>query len=216
MKYDLVIFDLDGTLLNTVEDLRAALNYGLERAGFPPKTMDEMRKIIGGGVYHHVVNALPEGTDKAVVDAIFADFKARYNAHNNDTTLPFPGIPELLKALKDAGIRVAVNSNKLDEDSRALIAAHFGSLVDISFGDREGVPRKPAPDSALDILRALNVRPERTLYVGDGDSDLMTARNAGADCAWVSWGYRKKSELGGLPIPHEFNNAEDLKRFILE
>ena len=215
MKYDLVIFDLDGTLLDTVQDLCAALNYGLERAGYPPKTADEMRRIIGGGVYHHVVNALPEGTDKAVVDAIFADFKARYNAHNNDTTLPFPGVVEMLKALKAAGMCVAVNSNKLDEDSQVLIDAHFGSLVDMAIGDREGVPRKPAPDSALEIMAALGVSPERTLYVGDGDSDLMTAKNAGTDGAWVSWGYRTEAELGGLPIPHRFDDVRSLQDFIL-
>ena len=216
MKYDLVIFDLDGTLLNTVEDLRAALNHGLAQFGYPPKTRDEMKRIIGGGVYHHVVNAVPEGTPKAEIDGIFEVFKARYAAHNNDTTLPFPGIPELLKALQAAGIRVAVNSNKLDGDSRQLIEAHFGALVDMAIGDREGVPRKPAPDSAFEIMAALGVKPERTLYVGDGDSDLLTARNAGTDGAWVSWGYRKREELGDIDIPHAFDSVDALQTFILE
>ena len=216
MKYDLVIFDLDGTLLNTVEDLRAALNYGLEKAGLPQKTSDEMRRIIGGGVYNHVVNAVPKDTPKEVIDRIFEDFAGRYARHNNDTTLPFPGIMALLKALKAAGIRVAVNSNKLDGDSQALIQAHFPGLVDMAFGDRAGVPRKPAPDSAFEIMDALGIAPGRTLYVGDGDSDLKTARNAGTDCAWVSWGYRRRSELGDLPIPHAFDRAEDLQAFILE
>lgn len=216
MKYDLVIFDLDGTLLDTVEDLRAALNYGLALGGFPPKTKAEMKRIIGGGVRNHVKNAVPEGTPEDVIDRVFAAFKARYNAHNNDTTLPFPGIPELLRALKDAGIRVAVNSNKLDEDSRALIAAHFQGLVDMAIGDREGVPRKPSPVSANEIMAALGVAPDRTLYVGDGDSDVMTARNAGTDGAWVSWGYRNRDDLKGLDVPHRFDTAEALKRFILE
>lgn len=215
MKYDLVIFDLDGTLLDTVEDLRAALNYGLVGAGFPPKTKDEMKLIIGGGVRNHVKNALPDGTPEDVIDSIFAVFKAYYNAHNNDTTLPFPGIPELLKALKEAGLRVAVNSNKLDEDSQALIKAHFSGLVDMAIGDREGVPRKPAPDSAFEIMAALGASPERTLYVGDGDSDVMTARNAGTDGGWVTWGYRKRSDLGDLEVPHVFNTAEELRDFIL-
>jgi len=215
MKYELVIFDLDGTLLDTVEDLRAALNYGLEQGGFPPKTTAEMKLIIGGGVRNHVKNAVPEGTPEDVIDRVFAAFKARYNAHNNDTTRPFPGIPELLKALKAAGIRVAVNSNKLDEDSHVLVAAHFPGLVDMAIGDREGVPRKPSPVSANEIMAALGVSPDRVLYVGDGDSDIQTARNAGTDGAWVSWGYRSREDLKGLEIPRAFDTAEALRDYIL-
>ena len=209
------IFDLDGTLLDTVEDLRAALNYGLELGGFAPKTTAEMKLIIGGGVRNHVKNAVPEGTPEDVIDRVFAAFKARYNAHNNDTTLPFPGIPALLKALKAAGIRVAVNSNKLDEDSRVLVAAHFPGLVDMAIGDREGVPRKPSPVSANEIMAALNVSPDRVLYVGDGDSDIMTARNACTDGAWVSWGYRSREDLKGLEPSHSFDTVEALRDFIL-
>ena len=215
MKYDLVIFDLDGTLLDTVEDLRGALNHALTGAGYPAKTKDEMKLIIGGGVYNHVVKALPAGTDRAVIDSVFAEFKAYYDGHCNVSTLPFPGIPELLTALKAAGLKVAVNSNKLDANSRELIDAHFGPLVDMAIGDREGVPRKPAPDSALEIMAALGAKPERTLYVGDGDADILTAQNAGTDCAWVSWGYRKASDLGGIAIPRRFDSAEDLKNYIL-
>lgn len=216
MKYDLVIFDLDGTLLDTVQDLRAALNYGLERGGFPAKTTAEMKRIIGGGVRNHVKNAVPEGTPEDVIDRVFADFKARYHAHNNDTTLPFLGIPELLRALKGAGIRLAVNSNKLDEDSRVLIEAHFPGLIDMAIGDREGVPRKPSPVSANEIMAALGVTPDRVLYVGDGDSDVRTAQNAGTDGAWVSWGYRGREDLKGLDVPHVFDTVQDLQRFILE
>ncbi len=215
MRYDLVIFDLDGTLLDTVEDLRGALNHALVGAGYAPKSRDEMKRIIGGGVYNHVVKALPKGTKKAVVDRVFADFKAYYDAHCNVSTVPFPGIPELLADLKAAGLKVAVNSNKLDANSRELIGAHFGALVDMAIGDREGVPRKPAPDSALEIMAALGAKPERTLYVGDGDADLLTARNAGVDAAWVSWGYRTAGDLAGLQIPRRFDNAGALRGFIL-
>lgn len=215
MRYDLVIFDLDGTLLDTVEDLRGALNHALAEAGYPEKTKDEMKLIIGGGVYNHVVKALPAGTDKAVIDSVFASFKAYYDTHCNVTTAPFPGIPGLLAALKAAGLRVAVNSNKLDANSRELIAAHFPGLVDMAIGDREGFPRKPAPDSAFEIMAALGARPERTLYVGDGDADLLTAVNAGTDAAWVSWGYRRESDLKALEIPRRFDTADDLANYIL-
>ena len=215
MKYELVIFDLDGTLLDTVEDLRASLNYGLATEGFPPKSKAEMKLIIGGGVRHHVKNAVPEGTPEDVIDRIFTAFKGHYNAHCNDTTLPFPGIPDLLKALKAAGLRVAVNSNKLDEDSRVLVDAHFGGLVDMAIGDREGVPRKPAPDSANEIMAALGVKPEKVIYIGDGDSDILTAKNAGTDGGWVSWRYRKYEELNGLVPQHRFDTAEAIREFIL-
>ena len=110
---------------------------------------------------------------------------------------------------------MAVNSNKLDANSRELIEAHFPALVDMAIGDRDGVPRKPAPDSAFEIMAALGAKPERTLYVGDGDADLLTARNAGTDAAWVSWGYRSREDLADIHIPRSFDGADALRDYIL-
>ena len=122
---------------------------------------------------------------------------------------------QVVCALKAAGLKVAVNSNKLDEDSRVLVKAHFGELVDMAIGDREGVPRKPAPDSANKIMAALNVKPEKVIYIGDGDSDILTAKNAGTNGGWVSWGYRKYEELNGLVPQNRFDTAEAIRAFVL-
>jgi phosphoglycolate phosphatase len=125
-----------------------------------------------------VVKALPAGTDRAVIDSVFAEFKAYYDGHCNVSTLPFPGIPELLTALKAAGLKVAVNSNKLDANSRELIEAHFSPLVDMAIGDREGVPRKPAPDAILYLMKKYALAPAQCYYVGDRSLDMEAARNA--------------------------------------
>lgn len=215
MKYELVIFDLDGTLLNTLEDLAAAADYALSRAGFPLRSREEVRRFIGNGVARLIRRAVPEGTTDEVCRSVLEDYRAYYAAHVNVHTRPYPQIPELLADLHAAGIGVAVNSNKPDAAVQALCAAHFDGLFDLALGERADIPKKPAPDGALKLMRALNAAPGRTLYVGDGDADLMTAQNAGIDCAWVSWGYRRRDELAGLDIPRAFGNARALADFIL-
>ena len=215
MKYALVIFDLDGTLLNTLDDLADAANAALAEYAFPPRTTEEIRTFIGNGVSRLIHRAVPEGTDEAVAAAVLARFKAVYTEHVNDKTVPYPGILFLLRELKDRGVRCAVNSNKVDNAVRLLCDAHFDGLLDAVLGERDGIPRKPAPDGARRIMERLNVRPENTLYVGDGDADIRTAQNAGIDCAWVSWGYRRREELTGLDIPHAFETAKALESYIL-
>ena len=215
MKYALVIFDLDGTLLNTLDDLADATNAALAEYGFPPRTTEEIRAFIGNGVSRLIRRAVPEGTDEAVAAAVLARFKAVYTEHVNDKTVPYPGILFLLRELKDRGVRCAVNSNKVDNAVRLLCDAHFDGLLDAVLGERDGIPRKPAPDGARRIMERLNVRPENTLYVGDGDADIRTAQNAGIDCAWVSWGYRHVDELDGLDIPNRCDSVAALKSLIL-
>ena len=215
MKYALVIFDLDGTLLNTLDDLADAANAALAEYGFPPRTTEEIRAFIGNGVSRLIHRVVPEGTDEAVAAAVLARFKAVYTEHVNDKTVPYPGILFLLRELKDRGVRCAVNSNKVDNAVRLLCDAHFDGLLDAVLGERDGIPRKPAPDGARRIMERLNVRPENTLYVGDGDADIRTAQNAGIDCAWVSWGYRHVDELDGLDIPNRCDSVAALKSLIL-
>lgn len=215
MKYALVIFDLDGTLLNTLDDLADATNAALAEYAFPPRTTEEIRAFIGNGVSRLIHRAVPEGTDEAVAAAVLARFKAVYTEHVNDKTVPYPGILSLLRELKDRGVRCAVNSNKVDNAVRLLCDAHFDGLLDAVLGERDGIPRKPAPDGARRIMERLNVRPENTLYVGDGDADIRTAQNAGIDCAWVSWGYRHVDELDGLDIPNRCDSVAALKSLIL-
>ena len=216
MKYELVIFDLDGTLLNTLDDLAASANRALARAGFPARSTEEVRRFIGGGVSRLIHRAVPEGTPEIVCEAVLSDFKRDYTENVNVHTRPYPGIAELLVRLRAAGVRTAVNSNKVDNATQLLCRAHFEGLLDMALGEVAGIPRKPAPDGAQRIMEALNVAPEKALYVGDGDADLLTAQNAGIDCAWVSWGYRRREELEGLDIPRAFDDVGALSDFILD
>lgn len=215
MKYDLVIFDLDGTLLNTLDDLTSACNHALAGFGFPTRTPEQVRLSVGNGAARLMRRSAPEGTPEDALDRLLTDFKAYYAQHVNEATRPYPGIPELIAALNARGLRVAVNSNKPDAATQALCDAHFGGALAMALGEKGDIPKKPAPDGARRIMDALGVAPARTLYVGDGDTDLMTARNAGIDAAWVSWGFRKREELGDLPVPHAFDTAQALCDFIL-
>jgi len=216
MKYDLVIFDLDGTLLNTLEDLASACNAALAEHGFPTRTTEEVRTFIGNGVARLIRRAVPEGTSDETAAEVLKRFKAIYTENVNVHTVPYPGIPALLDSLRAAGIKCAVNSNKVDNAVRLLCDAHFKGRLDLALGEREGIPKKPAPDGAFHIMKTLGVSPDRTLYVGDGDADLLTAQNASIDCAWVSWGYRRRSELAGIDISRAFDDAEGLKQYILQ
>lgn len=190
-----VIFDLDGTLLNTLGDLRAATNHALEVRGLPPHSMEEIRQFIGNGIRLLICRAMPEGTTEAEIDAALDDFKAYYAAHIHDRTVPYDGIPQLLTALKKRGIQVAVLSNKIDSASQQLIEYFFPGKTDVVFGEHVGVPRKPDPTSCRMVMQQLGVQPEQVLYVGDSGTDMQTAKNAGLYAVGVTWGFRSKEVL---------------------
>ena len=215
MKYDLVIFDLDGTLLDTLDDLTQAVNYALDAQGFPRRSREEVRLLIGNGIASTMRRAVPEGAGDEAYERALADFKSYYLSHVNVYTRPFDGIPALLDAMADAGILAALNSNKVDSATQALCEAHLKGRLACVLGEQPQIPKKPAPDGALQIMRRLGASPERTLYVGDGETDVQTAFNAGIECAWVSWGYRRREELGGLAVPHAFATVQALRAFIL-
>lgn len=190
-----VIFDLDGTLLNTLGDLRAATNHALEVRGLPPHSMEEIRQFIGNGIRLLICRAMPEGTPEAEIDAALDDFKTYYAAHIHDRTVPYDGIPQLLTALKKRGIQVAVLSNKIDSASQQLIEYFFPGKTDVVFGEHVGVPRKPDPTSCRMVMQQLGVQPEQVLYVGDSGTDMQTAKNAGLYAVGVTWGFRSKEVL---------------------
>ena len=190
-----VIFDLDGTLLNTLGDLRAATNHALEVRGLPPHSMEEIRQFIGNGIRLLICRAIPEGTPEAEIDAALDDFKAYYAAHIHDRTVPYDGIPQLLTALRKRGIKVAVLSNKIDSASQQLIEYFFPEKTDVVFGEHVGVPRKPDPTSCRMVMQQLGVQPEQVLYVGDSGTDMQTAKNAGLYAVGVTWGFRSKEVL---------------------
>ncbi len=224
------IFDLDGTLLNTLDDLHAAVNRALLRGGFPTRTREQIRAFVGDGVETLLRRALPAGTDstpagKATAEACLADFKADYAAACAVRTAPYTGVLEMLDGLLSAGVRIAVVSNKFDAATRQLCAAYFGARVEVAIGEREadGVRKKPHPDTVFEALRALGMSTERDLsegcvravYIGDSEVDIATAKNAGLSCISVTWGFRDADFLRAHGAAVLAERPSDILRLIL-
>lgn len=197
----LIIFDLDGTLLNTLEDLRDSTNFALKSAGLPERSLDEVRRFVGNGIRKLIERAVPEGTDAALTDSVFAAFKTHYTANCEVKTAPYSGIHELLRSLKDRGVKLGVVSNKADLPAKKLISHYFRDAFDSVVGEREGVRKKPAPDSVFETARSLGCEMADTVYIGDSDVDFRTAENAGCKCVLVSWGFRERSLLESFGAP---------------
>ncbi len=231
----IAVFDLDGTLLDTLDDLAGAVNRTLSSMGFPPRTRDEVRAFVGNGVSKLMRRALPADTDEATFNAALAQFKADYAAHNTEATAPYPGILDLLAALRAEGVRTAVVSNKFDAATRALCARYFGDLVEVAVGENEaaGLCRKPAPDTVFAALTRLGVattlrattppvatlstadgRPVRAVYIGDSDVDIATATAAGLPCLSVTWGFRDEDFLRAAGATTLAHTPEELERFM--
>lgn len=195
MPYQTAIFDLDGTLLDTLEDLYRATNKALEDHSLPLRTRDEVRLFVGNGVEMLIRRAVPAWCDEETTLATLADFKAIYADICEDNTKPYDGILAALAALRDRGVRVAVVSNKFDAATKQLCRKYFGDLVEVAIGERAGVRKKPAPDTVQEALRELGVSAEGAVYVGDSDVDIETARNCGMPCISVTWGLRDEEFL---------------------
>ena len=195
MQYKAVVFDLDGTLLYTLEDLYRSTNHALTALGLPTRTRDEVRSFVGNGYRQLFRLATPDGTPDAVQEKALAEFNRHYLIHSEDHTEPYPGIPELLDSLRAAGLRLAVVSNKGDQAVQELMASFFPGAFDAVAGEREGIRRKPAPDTVEAVMRIMDVTPAETLFVGDSEVDVATARNADCDAVLVTWGYRTVEQL---------------------
>ena len=195
MKYHTVIFDLDGTILNTAEDLNGSLNYVLEKYGLPLRTVTETTRFLGNGIRRLIELGAGENVPDETLDAMFADLKTHYKDHCFDQTRPYEGVPELIAALRAAGIKTAVVSNKADFAVRELVERFFPGLFDYAVGEKEGVRRKPCPDSVNEALKVLGVPREQAVYVGDSEVDIATAKNAGMECLSVTWGFRTEADL---------------------
>lgn len=197
MKKDLVIFDLDGTLLNTIEDLGHAANYALEKNGFATHSMASYRFFVGNGVRRLITRVLPEDErDSDTVDMLLRDFTEYYDEHNTDFTKPYAGIPELLLDLRDKNVRMAVASNKYQAAVDRIIGHFFGDVDFVAVeGQKEGVNVKPDPSIVFSILARARVPKAATLYVGDSGVDMETARRACLDSVGVTWGFRSEKEL---------------------
>lgn len=217
MKYQAVLFDLDGTLLNTLEDLRDAVNAALRSQGLPERSLEEVRNFVGNGIVRLMERAVPGGKDHPAFNEIMNVFCAFYGEHCQDKTAAYPGIPEMLRTLKKYHIKTAVVSNKADFAVQELMPVYFSGLIDTAYGENEaaGIRKKPSPDMVQQALRDLGCETEHTVYVGDSDVDLQTAANAGMDCISVSWGFRGREFLrqhgAGIIIDEPSELPEKLK-----
>lgn len=189
---DNFIFDLDGTLLNTINDLAASTNYALRSAGMPEHSVDDVRRFVGNGVKKLMERAIPDGLNNPDFDETYATFRKHYLKHSLDTTKPYDGIPEVLAELKRRGKKLAIVSNKFYAATQELARHFFPDTIEVAIGERENIRKKPAPDTVLEAMRQLGVGKEGTVYIGDSDVDIDTAHNVGVPCISVLWGFRDR------------------------
>lgn len=192
-----VIFDLDGTLLNTLDDLADSTNYALSQFGYPTRTIEEVRQFVGNGVAKLIERAIPDGKNNPNFEKCLSIFKENYAQNMYNKTAPYNGIIEMLSNLKSKGIKIAVVSNKFDLAVKELCKKYFEGFIDFAAGENEaqGIKKKPAPDTVLSVLNEFNFAPEDAVYVGDSDVDIMTAKNSKMPCISVTWGFRDKKFL---------------------
>lgn len=196
MKKTTYIFDLDGTLLDTLQDLAAAVNFALRKNGMEEHSIDDIRRFVGNGVRKLIERAVPDGSKNPRIDEVFADFRSYYMQHSLDTTKPYDGITEILQELKQRGCKMAVVSNKMMAATQELVA-HFFPEIEVAIGENEaeGIRKKPAPDMVFEALNRLGAEAESAVYIGDSDVDIQTAKNAGVPCISVLWGFRNRKFL---------------------
>ena len=197
ITYSTYIFDLDGTLLDTLADLAASTNYALRKHGMPEHTIDDVRRFVGNGVRKLMERAVPDGADNPLFDKAFATFRQHYMEHSLDTTRPYEGVPEMLAELHERGCHIAVVSNKMMAATQELCRHFFPDTVEVAIGEHEaaGIRKKPAPDTVFAALQSLGVEKYNAVYVGDSDVDIETAANAGLPCISVLWGFRDRDFL---------------------
>ena len=214
--FKVAIFDLDGTLLNTLEDLANACNHALNKFSFPTHNIEEYKKFIGNGIYKLVERAVPNNKkDKETVDKVLKTFSDYYNEHMIDMTKPYDGIVELLDELRAKGIKLAVVSNKKHEFTIEIVKKYFGDRFDIVFGHRENYKEKPDPTSVLEVIAKLNILKSECIYIGDSNVDILTAKNAGVKSVGVSWGFRDTEELANEGANYLADNNIELLNIIL-
>ena len=209
MTYKTYLFDMDGTLLDTLDDLTAAVNHTLEQYGYPTRSQEQVRKGLGNGAVKLMAAMLPEGEDTPEFAAIMRDYKAWYQAHTCVLTRPYPGVPELLERLQKAGCRVAIVSNKPHGAACELAEKFFPGVP--TFGESPATPRKPAPDMVLHALTALGADSDTAVYVGDSEVDVQTARNAGLPLIAVSWGFRGRQALREAGAENIVDSAAEIR-----
>lgn len=215
MRIKAVIWDLDGTLLNTLDDLAASTNAALEANGLPLRTTDEVRSFVGNGVSKLIARAIPEkGEAHPKFNQVLESFVSHYGAHSRDNTRPYSGVIEVLDALAAQDVKLAIVSNKIDFAVKALSRDYFGERMVSAVGDDPSRNKKPAPDSVLEAMRQMGVSAEETVYVGDSDVDVITARNAGIPCIAVTWGFRSEESLIEAGAQHVAHAPGDILHIV--
>lgn len=214
MNIKAVIWDLDGTLLNTLDDLAASVNAALAMNGMPLRSTEEVRAFVGNGIRNLMMRAVPGGEANPAFDKALEDFIRHYGAHSRDRTRPYDGILEMLDKLSAAGVKHAIVSNKIDFAVKALSRAYFGERMCAAIGDDPSRARKPAPDSVLAAMREMGVTAQETVYVGDSDVDVLTARNAGVPCVAVLWGFRDEACLRAAGAERLARTPDELREII--
>lgn len=214
MKYSTVIFDLDGTLLDTITDLAASANYAMEQMGWPTYDLEQIKLFVGNGVRRLIALCTPDGEDNPRFEECFAIFNKHYDEHCRDNTAPYAGIMDVLKKLSEKEYKMAIVSNKPDGPVKVLNKEWFGQYISVAIGEKPTVHKKPAPDTVLAAMDELFCEKFETVYVGDSEVDIQTAKNAGVDCIAVSWGFRSEEHLinsGATVIAHK---PEDILKLV--
>ncbi len=213
MSYRVALFDLDGTVLDTLDDLAVAVNHALASEGFPTRSRDEVCAFVGNGIGKLIERAVPAGSSEETVRRVLAVFKTYYAAHCAVHTKPYDGICEMLRTLRAAGIKTALISNKADFAVQSLAAQYFDGLFDVALGERAEIPRKPAPDMVEHVLKKLGATARESVFIGDSDVDVQTAQNAGTHGIFVTWGFRDEQCLraaGATRVTHSVKSLAEL------
>ncbi|MCR5484459.1 MAG: HAD family hydrolase [Clostridiales bacterium] len=211
-----VIFDLDGTLLDTIDDLTDSVNFMLRTFGHPERTRDEVKSFVGNGAVKLIERSLPEKVDDEKFSERMAVYKEHYAKNQSNKTVPYDGVVELLRELKDMGVKTAVYSNKHDSAVQTLCEHYFKGLTDAVYGHRRDMPTKPAPDAIFEIGKEFGLEIVDMLYVGDSETDILTGKNAGIDTVAVTWGFRDRETLIKNGAYRFADTAEEIKEIVLD
>ena len=214
MKYTTIVFDCDGTLLDTLTDLRNAVNYVLCAHDLPERSVPEVKAALGNGIAHLMRQSLPDSISEAEFNTYLDEFKAYYGEHLQDYTAPYPGMLDVLDTLRAKGYKLAIVSNKIQEGITPLNKEYFGNRLPVAIGERPGLQRKPTPDMVLQALKELGSTQDESIYIGDSEVDVATAKNSGLLCIGVTWGFRDEQLHKDLGVKYIARKAEDIVTII--
>lgn len=212
---DTIVFDLDGTLLNTLEDLKDSVNYALKRQGFPLRSLEEIRSFVGNGIRLLMERAVPQNISSETFEICFKDFNDYYKIHMEDKTAPYEGINNMLTNIKKAGFKTTIVTNKIDYAAQDLCKRMFGKNIDFVVGSSDDRPNKPAPDGVYYALEKLDSKIENTVFVGDADTDILTAKNAGLISIGVLWGFRDREVIEKAGAEYIVESVKDLEKLLI-